>query len=249
MAYTLGIPRIETFPELGSAGCAACKRSGTSLGHLGAGNVVQLQSQIPGANMLAPAGVLPPFRFTNVPVRPTKPHNVPHGRPPLHAQFRGLGATAGFGIDGAGVRDVLQEVLGMLRILPTSLASAGISASDDRSDADGSLLFPDLVNTQAPMFDTKSGVVVWPANSFATFSTAWAKMVGTPTGATFGKNFPLSMRVSQAITTIQNALNVVDFTKISGVPDTSSTPIWPWIVGGVAVLLGGYLVVRHVRNT
>jgi hypothetical protein len=47
----IGIPLIETFPELGASGCASCQRNGVSLSGLGAGNVVQLQSQIPGANM------------------------------------------------------------------------------------------------------------------------------------------------------------------------------------------------------
>jgi hypothetical protein len=47
----IGIPLIETFPELGANGCASCQRNGVSLSGLGAGNVVQLQSQIPGANM------------------------------------------------------------------------------------------------------------------------------------------------------------------------------------------------------
>jgi len=47
----VGIPTIESFPELGANGCASCQRNGVSLSGLGAGNVVQLQSQIPGANM------------------------------------------------------------------------------------------------------------------------------------------------------------------------------------------------------
>lgn len=46
----IGIPVIETFPELGAGGCTSCQKNGVSLGRLGAGNVVQLQSQIPGAN-------------------------------------------------------------------------------------------------------------------------------------------------------------------------------------------------------
>lgn len=168
---------------------------------------------------------------------------------------------AGFGLDPTQTRQALGQLLALLQGLPPALLGKKISPSD-ALDENGQFFFPRHQNLTVPVFDDATGVIVWPANSYASFKPVWIsamKLLGTPDlQIKPGVRYPLEAKVSEAITAVQTAITTFDMQRLrpppviqAGLPSAPSgaTSKWPWILGGAALLLGvgGYAVWRARR--